>query len=185
MQNKKMRNIEILAVIILATTLFMGSAYVIVSDNYRSLLYKPKEKKLMAEQYYANEAKRIYQWSVHEQNMADIRHFLDEKFQRLDSMRNIHYQIENDFLYKADSCYKLSKLYKDKIDEMNDSIVVASGVEADTSNFVKQKQKYIKKRNLLLKQSNQYTEEAFQKYEQHNNLRDSILYHDNYVLKRE
>ena len=112
MQNKKMRNIEILAVIILATILFMGSAYVIVSDNYRNLLYKPKEKKLMAEQYYANEAKRVYQWSVHEQNMADIRHFLDEKSQRLDSMRNIHYQIENDFLYKEDSCYKLYKLYK-------------------------------------------------------------------------
>lgn len=182
MKNKKMKNIEIFSVIILTATLFVESAYVMVSGNYDDLLYTPKEKNLMAEQRSAHDKEATYYVTFHEQEISNMNKFYEEKSQRLDSMRDIHYQIEKDFLSKADSCYKLSKLYKDKIDEMNDSIAFASGVEADTSKFAEQKQKYIKKQNSLLKQGNQYTKDAFKTYEQLSNLRDSILYNDNYVL---
>ena len=182
MKNKKMKNIEIFSVIILAATLFVESAYVMVSGNYDDLLYTPKEKTLMAEQRSAHDKKAAYSVTFHEQEISNIDKFYKEKSQRLDSMRDIHYQIEKDFLSKADSCYKLSKLYKDKIDAMNDSIAFASGVEADTSKFAEQKQKYIKKQNSLLRQGNQYTKDAFKTYEELSNLRDSILYNDNYVL---
>ena len=177
-----MKNIEIFSVIILAATLFVESAYVMVSGNYDDLLYTPKEKTLMAEQRSAHDKKAAYSVTFHEQEISNIDKFYKEKSQRLDSMRDIHYQIEKDFLSKADSCYKLSKLYKDKIDAMNDSIAFASGVEADTSKFAEQKQKYIKKQNSLLRQGNQYTKDAFKTYEELSNLRDSILYNDNYVL---